>query len=95
MSRGYWVVKANVHDIDEYSKYIDLATIVVKNYNGNFLVRGGDQQEKEEKGFSRTVVVEFDSYEIAQSCYQSKDYQTALDHVRKSSIRSFTIVKGI
>ena len=52
MSKGYWVVKANVHDIDEYSKYIELATNVVKNYNGNFLVRGGDQQETEEKGLS-------------------------------------------
>ena len=62
MSKGYWVVKANIEDPDEYSKYIKKATLVVNNFNGNFLIRGGEQTDKENKGFDRTVVVEFSSY---------------------------------
>ena len=36
MSKGYWVVKANIENPKEYSKYIEKATSVVANFNGNF-----------------------------------------------------------
>ena len=49
MSKGYWVVKANIEDPKEYSKYIEKATSVVANFNGNFLIRGGEQTDKEYK----------------------------------------------
>ena len=62
MPKGYWVVRANVYNIDEYSEYIKLATNIIKNYNGKFLIRGGNQIEFEQTGFERTVVVEFKSY---------------------------------
>ena len=45
MSKGYWVVRANVNDADEYSKYIQIATNIIKKYDGRFLIRGGDQIE--------------------------------------------------
>ena len=35
MSKGYWVVKANIEDPDEYSEYIKKATLVVNNFNRN------------------------------------------------------------
>ena len=47
MSKGYWVVKANIEDSEEYSKYIEKATLVVDNFIGNFLFRGGVQTDKE------------------------------------------------
>ena len=95
MSKGYWVVKANIEDPDEYSKYIKKATMVVNNFNGNFLIRGGEQTEKENKGFDRTVVVEFSSYKEALDCYESAEYQTALNHVNSSANRIFKVVEGI
>ena len=95
MSKGYWVVKANIEDPDEYSKYIKKATMVVNNFNGNFLIRGGEQTDKENKGFDRTVVVEFCSYKVALDCYESVEYQTALNHVKSSANRIFTVVEGI
>ena len=95
MSKGYWVVKASIEDPDEYSIYIKKATLVVNNFNGNFLIRGGEQTDKEKKGFDRTVVVEFSSYKEALDCYKSPEYQTALKHVKSSANRIFTIVEGI
>ena len=95
MSKGYWVVKANIEDLKEYSKYIEKATSVVANFNGNFLIRGGEQTDKENKGFDRTVVVEFSSYKEALDCYESAEYQTALNHVKSSANRIFTVVEGI
>ena len=40
MSKGYWVVRANVNDADEYSKYIQIATNIIEKYDGRFLIRG-------------------------------------------------------
>ena len=95
MSKGYWVVRANVNNVEEYSKYVEIATGIIKNYNGKFLVRGGQQIEFEEKGFERTVVAEFNSYDDAIECYNSSEYQSALIHVKGSALRLFTVVEGI
>ena len=95
MSKGYWVVRANIFDDKEYSKYIKIATKVVNDNNGIFLVRGGQQTEFEGQGFNRTVIVEFENYEKAVDCYNSKEYQLALNYVKQSADRLFTSVEGI
>ena len=95
MSKGYWVVRANVNNVEEYSKYVEIATGIINNYNGKFLVRGGQQTEFEKKGFERTVVAEFNSYDDAIECYNSSEYQSALIHVKDSALRLFTVVEGI
>ena len=95
MSKGYWVVRANVFDKEEYSEYINLATDIIKKFDGKFIVRGGNQTEFEEKGFDRTVVVEFCSYQVALDCYNSEDYQSALKFVKNSSKRMVSIVEGL
>ena len=95
MSKGYWVVRANIGDAEEYSKYVQVATDIIAKYNGHFLIRGGDQIEFEESGFERTVVVEFNSFEDALECYKSTDYQSALKFVKNSSKRYVSIVKGV
>ena len=95
MKKGYWVVRAKLTDNEEYSKYINVATEIIKKYGGKFIVRGGHQKEFEKFGFERTVVVEFESYDDAIKCYESQDYQSALDHVKDSAIRYVSIVEGI
>ena len=95
MPKGYWVVRANIHNNDEYSKYIVKASEIVKKNSGTFLVRGGKQTEYETKGYKRTVIVEFDSYKHAIDCYNSEEYQSALKHVEDSSNRIFTVVEGV
>ena len=94
MSKGYWVVRSDVILADEYSKYIEITSNVINKYDGKFIVRGGIQTEFEEKGYSRTVVVEFSSYKKAIECYQSSEYQDALKIVKNSAKRLVSIVKG-
>ena len=94
MKKGYWVVRAKLIDNEEYSKYINLATKIIKKYGGQFIVRGGHQKEFENFCFERTVVVEFESYNDAIKCYESPDYRSALDHVKDSAVRYVSIVEG-
>jgi|TARA_B100001093_G_C25971888_1_gene653653 uncharacterized protein (DUF1330 family) len=95
MNKGYWVVRANINNFDEYSKYIEIATEVIKKHSGNFIVRGGNQTEFEQKGFDRTVVVEFNSYQDALDCYNSSEYKSALKLVEISALRLVSVVEGI
>jgi uncharacterized protein (DUF1330 family) len=95
VKKGYWVVRANIINVDEYSKYIEIATGVIKKYNGIFVVRGGDQTEFEQKGFDRTVVVEFNSYKDAIDCYNSSQYMSALKLVEISASRLVSVVEGV
>ena len=43
----------------------------------------------------RTVVIEFPSYDEANSFYNSEEYQSALKHVENSANRIFTVVEGV
>jgi len=93
--KAYWVVRGNILNQEEYSKYIDLAGPTVHKHNGEFLVRGGQQIELEGEGFERTVLIEFNSFDEALSCYNSNEYQDALNYVKNSAKRLVTIVEGI
>ena len=93
--KAYLVVRGNILNQEEYSKYINLAGPIVHKHNGNFLVRGGQQIEVEGEGFDRTVLIEFNSFDEALSCYKSCEYQDALNYVKNSAKRLVTIVEGI
>ena len=93
--KAYWITRCHVHSADEYNEYIKLAGPAITKFGGTFLVRGGDQIELEGGPFERTVLVEFDSMEKAEFCYQSDDYQEALMHSKNSSNRHVVLVKGV
>ena len=101
MTKGYWVVRGDVYDIEMYSNYIESASKIIANFNGKFLVRGGEQVQYEEQGYDRTVIVEFNSYEDAISCYNSFDYQEALKYettfvrIGSSIFENFISLKNI
>ena len=93
--KSYWVVRGNILNPDEYAKYIKLAGPIIKKYKGIFLARGGKQIELEGKGYERTVLIEFNSFEEALFCYNSDEYQEALEYVKNSSDRLVVIVEGL
>ena len=93
--KSYWVVRGNILNPDEYAKYIKLAGPIIKKYKGIFLARGGKQIELEGKGYERTVLIEFNSCEEALFCYNSDEYQEALNHVKISANRLVSIVEGV
>jgi len=75
--KGYWIVHADVTDPEGYKPYTVADMPVFGRFGGRFLVRGGRHEIKEGHARSRTVVIEFPSYEVALECYRSPDYQAA------------------
>ena len=79
MAKGYWIANGEVNDLEAYKKYVDANAKPFAQYGAKFLVRGGEGQILEGALKSRTVVLEFSSYEEALACYNSDLYQKATD----------------
>ena len=93
--KAYWITRCHVHDSTEYDEYIKLAGPAIHKHGGTFLVRGGTQIELEGGPYERTVLVEFNSMNDANLCYQSSEYQEALKHSLNSSNRHVVLVEGV
>ncbi|MGH6672501.1 MAG: DUF1330 domain-containing protein [Xanthobacteraceae bacterium] len=75
--KGYWVTHIDVHDPEGYKAYVVADAISFGKFGARFLVRGGRQEVVEGRQRSRTVVLEFPSYQAALDCYGSSEYQAA------------------
>ena len=92
--KGYWIVKANTIDAIKQSEYASLATIAVNKYGGKYLVRGGQNITKEGIKYERNVIIEFDTYQLAQDAYLSDEYSHAKSILGDDKDRILTIVEG-
>lgn len=77
MTKGYWIAHVSVDDPAAYDAYRTANAAAFQKYGGRFLIRGGAQDVVEGQARPRSVVIEFDSVEIARDCYHSPEYQAA------------------
>ena len=94
MPKGYWVAKANILDDKKLFSYGKEAEVAIEKFGGKFLVRGGQHETKEGIDFSRNVVVEFDSFDIALAAYSSPEYKKALKLLEGGADRMYAVVEG-
>ena len=88
-----WIAHVTVTDAESYSKYAELAGPAIAKHGGEFIARGGRYVQLEGKERPRNVVARFPSLEAAVECYNSVDYQRALDHARDASERELMVVE--
>jgi uncharacterized protein (DUF1330 family) len=76
--KGYWSMRVNVQDEVSYSEYAKKAKLAIEKFEGKYHVRGGKFEIVEGKHeYARNVIVEFESFETAKNCFNSKEYQEA------------------
>ena len=75
--KGYWIVHADITDPEGYKAYQAANAEPFSQFGARFLVRGGTREVAEGEVRSRTVVLEFPSYDAALACYRSPGYQAA------------------
>ena len=75
--KGYWIGHVDVTDPEGYKAYQAANAKPFGMYGARFLVRGGRCEMMEGKVRSRTVVIEFPSFDAALACYRSPEYQAA------------------
>lgn len=96
MKKGYWVVAYHgISDEAAVKAYAALAVPAVQSFGGRFLTNSKSQVQAHEAGVElSTVVVEFDSYDIALSVHESESYQKALQALGSGAKRDYRIVEG-
>jgi len=94
MPRAYWIAHVDVHDPQAYEAYRAANAEAFARYGARFIVRGGAQEQREGTTRARTVVVEFDSIELARACYDSPEYRRALALRQPASTADLVIVEG-
>lgn len=96
MKEGYWVVlNRSVSDESAVEAYAALAVPAIEAFGGHLLTRSTSLIESHEAGLPlRTILVEFDSYEVALAAYASEAYQKALQALGAGAERDFRIVEG-
>ena len=96
MPKGYWLATyKKIENKSSLGNYAAKATDAIKSYGGNPLVRGGKYKCLEGNDFLRTVIWEFPTYEAAEKCYNSKEYQEAWSLAKSSTERNLEIVEGV
>jgi uncharacterized protein (DUF1330 family) len=92
--KGYWIGHIDVTDPEGYKEYMVADMMPFGKFRGRFLVRGGRREVTEGKVRSRTVVLEFPSYDTALACYRSSDYQEVKKLRDGRSEADLVIVEG-
>ena len=97
MKKGYWVVAyRSVSDESALKAYAALAVPAVQSFGGRFLTRSTSQVQAHEAGLQQpTIIVEFDSYDIAVAAHKSEAYQKALEALGSGAERDYRIVEGV
>ena len=94
--KGYVVcVYKSISNEEKLKEYAVKARAAVEKYKGKFLVRGGKATSNEGEASPRTIVIEFPSYNDANSFYNSKEYQDAHSILKGFAIRQHQTIEGI
>ena len=96
MPKGYWLATyKKIENKENLGNYVAKANETIKSYGGKPLVRGGKYKCLEGSDFLRTVIWEFASYDDAEKCYNSKEYQEAWGIAKNSTDRNLQIIEGV
>lgn len=88
-----WIAHVTVTDPEAYAKYAELAGPAIAKHGGTFIARAARYVQLEGKERPRNVVARFPSVEAAVECYNSAEYQDALNHARGASERELLVVE--
>ena len=94
MPKGYWIVNVDVTDPDAYAEYQAFVRPFLAENGGRFIVRGGRSEVVEGESRSRQVVIEFDSFEKAQSLYHGDTYQAGMKLRLGAATANLVIAEG-
>ena len=93
--KAYWIaLYTKIQNIDNLKKYAELVTPIIKSYGGIPLIRGGIYKVLSGDDFPRTVVWQFPSFDKANECYNSEEYQNGWLIAKNTSERHMQIIEG-
>jgi len=91
----YMLAQIEIHDSDEYQKYVDGFFPIFKKYNGEFLASDPETEVIEgEWAYPRTAIMKFPSEEDARNWHGSPEYKELARHRWDSARANLVMVRG-
>lgn len=94
MAKGYWIVRVDIADQEQYKHYVAANAQPLKKYGARFLVRAGAFENPEGASRARNAVIQFPSYQAALDCWKSDEYQAAIKLRQPVSTIDLVIIEG-
>ena len=82
-------------DLQKRSAYIQLALPAIEKGDEKILASSNDIVAKENGVKEQTVLIEFDSFDLAVAAYESEPYQAALRALGDGADRDVRIFEGL
>lgn len=95
MKKGYWIVRADVSDMEKFKRYAAKTPPALQTYGGQFLVKAGEYTLAEGDTRARNSVIQFPSYQAALDCWHSDLYQEARAERLGGAELDIVIIEGI
>ena len=94
MNKGYWIIRVDITNPEQFKEYAAANTESLKKYGARFLVRAGQFTVAEGTTRARNTVVEFPSYQAALDCWNSAEYQAAMKLRQDAALMDLVIIEG-
>ena len=94
MAKGYWIVRVDIRDPEQYKQYVAANAKPLAKYGAHFLVRAGQYENVEGSARTRNAVIEFPSYQAALECWKSPEYQEVMKLRTGVSTADVVIIEG-
>ena len=94
MVKGYWIVRVDIDDPEQYKKYVAANGGPLAAFGGRFLVRAGQYENPEGTSRTRNAVIEFPTYQAALDCWKSPEYQNIIGLRKDVSTIDLVIIEG-
>ena len=96
MPKGYFVsAHRSEADPEKRAAYLKLAGPAIQKYNGKILASTNNIKVFEDGKVEQTVLIEFESFEKAEECIDSKEYQDALLALDGGANRDCRVFEGL
>ena len=93
----YMIGDVDIHNIEEYKKYMDKVKPMIESYGGEYLIRGGEIDSLETNLWkpTRMVLVKFPDKKSAMKWYDSEEYRHYKKIRLENSTSNILMVEGI
>ena len=93
----YMSGEVDIHDLEEYKKYMEKVKPMIESYGGEYLIRGGEIDALETNLWepTRMVLVKFPNKKIAMEWYNSNEYKPYKNIRLDNATSNILMVEGL
>lgn len=95
MPKGYLIAHIRVRDKEAFEEFKALSAAAIKAHNGKVLVRNPSPDHREGGAQGLAIVIEFETFEMAQAFYESESYSQARAVREKISETDLVLAEGL